>query len=162
MAKPSGDPFQDLCTMIGLMTLTWAWAENTLAITIGVINEQAGPIEGYPEAPLSLKKRIACLKVALRDIASLKSLQEEGRALAVRYSHLGRRRHDLTHGAAWQLHESDFQSANVRVIAGKYAVKDHRFNQGDAVSLNIEIAKLQDDAAAFMLKVLATFESIKS
>ena len=50
--RSSGNDFQDLCIAFGLMTLSWAWAENILASTIGVINKNAGPFKSYPEAPL--------------------------------------------------------------------------------------------------------------
>jgi hypothetical protein len=81
IGQPSGSPFQNFCSMVGLLTLTWAWAETSLAIAIGVINEQAGPIKGHPEAPLSLSRRIAYFKAALREIVQLKPLREEGNAL---------------------------------------------------------------------------------
>lgn len=157
VGKPSGIPFQDLCTMVGLMTLTWAWAENSLAMTIGVINQHAGPIQGFPEPPLSLKRRLECLKIALRDIAILEPFQEEGRALAVRFKELGARRHKFVHGAAWELDQGGFQSVSIAVRAGQNTVEDHRFDQADTVRLNIEIAKLQDETAAFMLRVAAIF-----
>src|SRR5262245_49521745 len=108
IVRPTGIPFQDMCTMVGLMTLTWAWIENSLAITIGVINEHAGPISGHPGAPLSLSKRIDCLKRALRDIAVLKPLQQEGRGLAARLTELGRHRHHFIHGAAWEFEKGRF------------------------------------------------------
>jgi len=149
---PSGNHFQDFCTMLGLMTFTWAWAENTLAMIIGIIIEQTGPIPGHRVAPLSLKGRIACFRIALRDVAALKPLQQEGRVLAERFVKLGARRHEFIHGAAWELGKGSFQGISLGVTAGQYAVKDHRFDIGDAVVLNAEIAKLQDDAVAFMLK----------
>ena len=158
MAKPSGDPFQDMCTVIGLMTLTWAWAETNLAMTIGVINKEAGPIKGHAQPPLSLKNRVAALRIALRDIAILHALQDEGGALAERFTHLSKRRNDLIHGAAWQFHESGFESFGIGIAAGQYAIKEHRFNQADTVALTTEIAKLQDDAQAFMLAVIRILE----
>lgn len=139
--------------MIGLMTLTWAWAETSLVMTIGIVEEYAGPTKGHPEPPLSLKKRVACFKTILRDVVILKSLQDEGRALAVRFSELGPRRHDFVHGAAWQTHENSFEATGIRVKNGNYAVENHRFDQSDAIGLTNEIAKLQDDMATFMLKV---------
>jgi hypothetical protein len=154
MMRPSGNEFQDYCTMAGLMLLTWSWAENTLALIIGVINENAGPIKGFPEAPLSLKKRIACLKVALRDIAPVKPLQEEGRVLVARFVELAPRRHDFVHGAAWQSPEGGFQSVSFRAAGGNYATHDHRFNVKDARLLAVEIAELQDSAADFLTKVV--------
>ncbi|WP_298357726.1 hypothetical protein [Rhodoblastus sp.] len=135
------------------MTLTWAWAETSLAMTIGIVEGYAGPTKGHPEPPLSLKKRVACLKAILRDVPILKHLQDEGRTLAMRFSELGRRRHDLVHGAAWHVHEGEFEATGIRVASGNYAVENHRFNQSDTISLTTEIAKLQDDMAVFMLKV---------
>jgi hypothetical protein len=143
--------------MVGLMTLTWAWAENTLAMMIGVINENAGPIQGYPEPPVSLRKRVACFKIALREIPALKFLEQDGRALAARFIALGVRRNEFVHGAAWQVQEGGFQSLGVRVIKGQNMLQDHRFDVADAVRLNAEIAKLQDDAAEILLRVAGLF-----
>jgi hypothetical protein len=140
------------------MTLTWAWSETTLAMTVGIINKEAGPIKGHPEAPLSLKRRLKCFREMLRTVAALKPLQEEGLALAERFGKLSVRRNDFVHGAAWQTHEGAFQSLAIGVHAGDYATNNHRFDVGDAVSFNGEIAKLQDDIAAFMLKVCGVFE----
>jgi hypothetical protein len=143
--------------MVGLMTLTWAWAENSLAITIGVVIEHAGPIKGHREPPLSLSKRIDAFKTALRDVAVLEPLQQEGRTLAKRFTELGRRRHGFVHGAAWQLQEGKFESVSIAVRAGTYAIKTHKFDMSDAVRLNAAITKLQDDIGAFMLKIVAVF-----
>jgi hypothetical protein len=157
--RPSGNPFQDMCTLVGLMTLTWAWVENSLAITIGVINENVGLIKGHSQAPLSLSKRIDCFKTALCDIAALKSLQQEGGALAMRLTQLGRRRHNFIHGAAWQFDEGRFEAVSIAVKSGNYAVQNHRFDQSDALMLCNEIASLQDDMAVFMLKIVQVFQN---
>lgn len=155
----SGNDFQDLCTAVGLMTLSWAWAENILALIIGVINKNAGPIKGHPEAPLSFKNRVSCLKTALRDIPSLQVIRHDGRILAERFIKLSLRRNKFVHGAAWQLHEGGFQSAGLAIHNGDYTIEDHRFNVSDAVSLESEIAKLSDDATAFLLRVCKIFDA---
>jgi hypothetical protein len=139
--------------MVGLMTLTWAWAETALAATVGIINKYAGPIKGHPQAPVSLKRRVHCLRVALRDIPVLQIVQEDGRALAVRFVQLGKRRNDFVHGAASEHHEGGFQSIAFAVERGDYAVKNHRFDVEGAVRLNVEIAELSDDAAAFTIRI---------
>ena len=143
--------------MIGLMTLTWAWAENALALTIGIILENVGEIRGHKEAPLLLKGRISCLRNALKDIPALHGLHERGYAITVRFKQLAPRRNDLTHGAAWQLDQGGFQSMGFAVTAGQYAVKDHSFNVTDAGLLIIEIQSLADDASLFMLSVRDAF-----
>ncbi len=91
----TGNDFHDLCTAFGLMTLSWAWAENILASTIGVINRSAGPIKGFPEAPQSLKNKVSCLKIALRDLPALQFVQNDGRVLAERFIELSLRRNKL-------------------------------------------------------------------
>lgn len=151
--RPSGIPFQDMCTLLGLMTVTWAWVENSLAMTIGLIQENVGPIAGHPQSPVSLKKKLECLKVALRDIEALHPFQQEAAVLLKSLKELGARRNDLVHGAAWQDSEAVFQSVSFKVIGGKYTGRDHRFNIRDAYALNVEIGKLSDDMTAFMLKV---------
>jgi hypothetical protein len=155
----SGNDFHDLCTAFGLMTLSWAWAENILASTIGVINRSAGPIKGFPEAPQSLKNKVSCLKIALRDIPALQFVQNDGRVLAERFIELSLRRNKLVHGAAWQLHDGGFQSVGFAVHRGDYAAQNHRFNVSDAVRLESEIAKLSDDATAFLFRVGKIFDA---
>ncbi len=147
--------------MVGLMTLTWAWAETTLAMTIGIINKEVGPTKGHPDAPLSLKARVACFRVLLRDIAILHPLQEEGRALAIRFGELSKRRNEFIHGAAWEHHEGGFESLGISVKDGDFDTRNKRFQQGDTIFLTAEIAKLQDDAATFMMKVAALLERKK-
>jgi hypothetical protein len=144
-----------MCTMIGVMAVQWAWAENALAIIIGCIEERCGQIPGYPNAPLNLDRRVECLKRAVRDIPRLKPFQEEGRLLAIRFKRLGKRRHDLIHGAAWQLSNGTFQSLAIKVKAGESSVHNHRFNQNDAILLNIEITKLTDDVMSFLVRIEA-------
>jgi hypothetical protein len=158
IGRPSGIPFQDLCTMVGLLTLTWAWSETTLAMTLGIINEHAGPIDGHSEAPLSLKRRLKCFRATLRTVAALEPLQKEGSALAERFGKLSVGRNNFVHGAAWQTHEGAFESFAIGVHSGNYATKNHRFDVESARLLNVEVAKLQDDMAAFMLKVVALFQ----
>lgn len=151
--RPSGVPFQDMCTMIGLLTVTWGWVDNTLAMAIGLIQENAGPIQGHPESPVSLKKKMAFLRTALRDVVRLHPFQKEGAALLESLKHLSVRRNNLVHSASWQTPEGRFQAVSFKVIAGKYAGKDHGFDIHDAVALNGEIGVLSDKMTAFMLTV---------
>ena len=156
--RPSGEEFQDFCTMLGLMTFTWAWAENTLAMTIGIIVEKTGPISGHRIAPLSLKGEVACFRNALRDITALKPATR-GQS----YCGTLRKPWHASQSIRSQCRLADekggFEGVSIGMTAGRYAVKNYRANIGDAVLLNAEIAKLQDDAAAFMLKVVAILDS---
>jgi hypothetical protein len=144
--------------MLGLMTMTWGWVDTTLAMTIGMAQEYVGPITGFPEAPVSLKKKLACLKRLLRDVPVLEPLKEEGAALIELTRELGTRRNNLVHGAAWQAHEGVFQALNLKVIAGKYAGSDHHFNIVNTHALNVKIGILSDDLTKFMLKVGETLD----
>src|ERR1700730_1343976 len=94
-----------------------------------------------------------CLKIALRDISVLQCVSNDGRLLAERFIELPLRRNKFVHGAALQHHESSFEATSVDVLHGEYAVQNHRFNISDAVSLEIEIAKLSDDATAFLSRM---------
>jgi len=89
MAKPSGDPFTDMCTMIGVMAITWAWAENWLALSIGIIDDVVPEVKGHAERPVSLKKRLSYMRVVLRDVPALEAVTEDGAALIKRFVELG-------------------------------------------------------------------------
>jgi hypothetical protein len=157
MRGPTGDESEDFFTILGMITLTWAWAENGLAIMLNTIFEHAGPIKGHPEAPLSLRRRLRCFRAALRDVSALKSLQHDGSALAMRFGELGRRRSEFVHGAASHLGEGIFEAVSATVKGRNYAIKNHRFDIRDTVLLNVEIAKFCGDVCAFMARVDAVF-----
>lgn len=135
------------------MTLSWAWTENTLAMTLSLITDKFGEIKGHSEAPVSLKQKVKCLRSALRSIDALDPLQQRGSMLAERLVALGSRRNDLVHGAMWKTREGEFQTIGFRVIAGKYATAEHGVNVGDAVALEREISELSNEMTAFMLAV---------
>jgi hypothetical protein len=146
--------------MLGLMTLSWAWAETSLAMTIGLIQEYSGPIAGHSESPVSLQKKIKCLKIALRDTASLHPFKQEASVLIKGFVELSVRRNSFVHGAALEMKEGIFQSATLKVISGKYSGEYHHFDIGDLHALNTETAKLCDDMTAFMLKVAETLSRV--
>lgn len=135
------------------MTLSWAWVEKTLAMTIAIITDKFGQINGHSEAPVSLKRKVKCLKAALKSISNLNPLQESGTILAQRLIKLGGRRNELVHGAMWKTYEGDIQTTGFKVIAGKYAVQERNIDINDAISIKGEICKLSNDMIAFMLEV---------
>jgi hypothetical protein len=124
---------------------------------IGTVIEKCGPIRGHSVAPLNLKGRLSCLKNALADVPQLKGLRDRGGLLIVRFRELGIRRNDLVHGAAWHTGKDRFESLGFGEVAGKYVPKYKSFDVADAVSLNVEITKLIDDATAFLLDVEGAF-----
>jgi hypothetical protein len=152
---PTGNEFEDLCSVVGLMTLTWAYAENGLAIMLHDIIANFGPVKGHSEPPLSLKRRIACFKTALRDVAAFQPLQQDGRALAMRFGELGRRRNEFVHAAAISVDEGGFQSLSVRPDGGNYAIENKRVEVGDAVLLQAEIAEFALSVTDFMARFSA-------
>jgi hypothetical protein len=82
MFKPAENDFQNMCTMLRLMTLIWAWAENALAIAIGIIDEAVEEMRGQRDIPVSLKRRVKYLRTALADVPKLESLKQRGNQLA--------------------------------------------------------------------------------
>ena len=149
----TGDPFRDMCTMLGLINLSWAWAETSLAMTIELIEEKLGKIRGFPESPQSLKNKVQCFKNALKDVQALQYLKEDGTILAGSFLKLAPLRHNLTHGAARQVHNDFFQSVVFKVISRKYVAQEYIFDIDYALGLNSEIGKLSDNMTLFMQKV---------
>jgi hypothetical protein len=97
--------FEELCSAVGLMTLTWAYAENGLAFMLKDIAEKLGPIKGHDKARVSLKAKLGAFRAALRSMPTLDILQHEGRALAMRFGHLGKRRNDFVQSRRWSLRD---------------------------------------------------------
>jgi hypothetical protein len=110
MFKPAEADFQNLCTMLGLMTLTWAWAENALALSIGIIDGAVEGVRGHRDIPVSMTRRLKYLRASLTDVPELHSVKDMGRKLADDFSRLNVRRNELVHGSAWQLREGGFES----------------------------------------------------
>lgn len=149
----TGNDYRDICLFIGAMTLSWAWVENTLGLTISIITDKFGEIEGHSEAPLSLKRKVQCFRKALKSISQLDGLKERGSLLAERLLTLGDRRNNLVHGAMWRTHEGDIKAISLKVVKGEYTAHEESLSVSDAIRLDREIAKLSDDMTAFMIAV---------
>jgi hypothetical protein len=159
MFKPTENDLQNVCTMLGLMTLIWAWAENALAISIGIIDGAVKEMRGQRDIPISLKRRVKYLRTALADVPELESLKERGNQLANDFIRLSVLRNELVHGSTWQLEKGGFESLGFAIIGRQQTAKQKRFTIADAVSLNVEITKLANDATAFLLRVSEIFPS---
>ena len=66
-----------------------------LALSLWMIDEAAGEIQGHPEAPISLKKRLSYWRTALRDVAALESVEQDGAALVKLFEDLAPRAMNL-------------------------------------------------------------------
>lgn len=156
--KPSGNALQNFCTMLGLMTLVWAWAENALALAIGIIDGAVtGGVRKNTEIPVSMKRRLRYLRAALIDIPALEPVKDQGRLLADRFADLAVRRNELVHGSTWQLEESGFESLRFAILGRKASAHQKRYEIADAIRLNIEITELADEACLFLLRVSEIF-----
>jgi hypothetical protein len=158
MAKPSGDPFADMCTMVGVMTITWAWAENWLALSLWLIDEAAGDIHGHPEAPISLKKRLSYLRIALRDVSVLESAKQEGAALIKLFKELAPRRHEIVHGTLYLMPQGGFESSRLAIRGREYSRHQKRVEIADVVQFNVEVNALAQASAGFNIRLRRIFE----
>lgn len=147
----SGDDFQDLCTMIGLMTIGWGWCDTVLSEIIRLIIERVGPIDGYSDAPLSMKKKIKCLRRALKTVKILEPLQQTGLALAELFVNLSGRRNEIVHSASIQTNKGLFESIGLKSVDKKYVRHTHRFTLDEAIVLSDEIGKLSDRITKLMV-----------
>jgi hypothetical protein len=143
--------------MLGLMTLVWAWAENALAIAIGIIDESVSGVRNNTELPVSMKRKLRYLRAALIDIPALEPVKRQGRLLADRFADLAVRRNELVHGSTWQLEKGGFDSLRFAIVGRQQSAHQKRYEIADAVFLNIEITKLANEACAFLLRVTAIF-----
>ena len=157
MAEPSGDAFQDMCTMIGLMVISWAWSENALALAIGIIDETVEEMRGHKELPVSLKKRLDYLRTALKDVPALEPIKEEGTALIKLFVELKERRHELIHGSTWQLDQGGFEAHLSTIKGRKHLIEQKRVEIGDVVLFNIEVDKLGEAALSFLTRIDAIY-----
>jgi hypothetical protein len=155
--KSTGTEFEDFCTQLGLITVVWAYAENGLGIMLDTIIRNVGEIEGHHEAPLLLKRRLALFKKLLRDVPALQLLRQDGRELAIRFGNLGERRNEFVHRASIHIGDGMFKATSLAVEGRQYAIKEHRFDIGDAVSLVAEVPEFCRDVLDFMARVDAAF-----
>ena len=153
MAKPSGDPFQDMCTMVGLMTITWTWAENALAIAIGTIDGKVPAMRGHSELPISLKNRLSYLRNALADVPALGPIKQDGTALVKLFIELKERRHKLVHDSTWQMPDGSFAAFHF-IIKGRQHTGEHKpVEMAQVVIFNREIEGLNLAAHTFLQNV---------
>lgn len=157
MAKPTGDPTADMFTMIGVMVVAWAWAENWLALSIGIIDDALPEIRGHPERPISLKRRLSHLRTALKDVPALEIVKQDGTALIELFVKLSPRRHELVHGSLWLMPHGGFESLHLSVKGREYASQQKRVEIRDVVLFNREVKDLTRQAAAFNARLITIF-----
>ena len=139
--------------MLGVMVITWAWAENALALCIGIIDEKIGAVRGHKVLPLMLNKRVSYLRTALADIAMLEPLKDSGNLLAERFMDLAPRRNNLVHGSVWTMPHDAFETLHLSARARKYAGEQKGLHIGDVVAFNAEVKDLADFATAFLRRL---------
>ncbi len=143
--------------MLGVTTMTWAWAENALGIAIGIIDESVPSMRGHDGLPISLKKRLSYVKTALKDVTALKPLQEEGYALVKLFMDLKGRRHDLVHGSAWLMEHGGLKLQRFTIKGRQHTSDEKPVEIADLVRLNREIEVLDSAAMGFLIAVASIF-----
>ena len=157
---PDND-FNEICQLVGLLNITWGWAENYLALSIAIIDTSVPQLRSHKQLPISLTARLTYLKHALSDVPTLKPIQERGRALAQTFADLKDQRNTLIHGAAWQTGKDHFRTARF-ITKGRNAHIQHQdFNKASGVELGNKIVALVDMAAAFLKDVVAVIPEPK-
>jgi hypothetical protein len=157
MVKPSGNNFQDFCTLYGSVSISWTWAENALALSIGIIDQNVVQLRDNKELPVSTKRRLKYLRAALVDVIALKPVQQLGDALAHKFPLLAKRRNKLIHGSLWELPEGGFELVRLETVGRVLTRHSERLEKADLVLLNAEVSKLADEAGAFLLGVAAIY-----
>lgn len=156
----TGDHFHDFCTMVGMITLTWAWGETNIARILVDIVHHTGLIDGFTKPPRAFGEQIRCLKTALNTKDDLASLKDEGLRIIDYAEGLSKRRNAFIHAAVTPIPgEPEFEGIMVAVINGQYYGREHRFSVNDAAELNHHVALLQQNLAAFMVKVSDAIEA---
>jgi hypothetical protein len=158
MAKPTGDPHSDMFTMIGVMIVTWAWAENWLALSIGIIDDAIPEVRGHPERPISLKKRMSYMRAVLRDIPALEVVKDDGHALIKRFMELSGRRHQFVHGSLWLMPEGGFKSDRLVIKGREYTREEKRVEIGEVVHFVREVKDLAHLARDFNMRLIEIFD----
>lgn len=143
--------------MVGVMTLTWAWAENALTLSIAIIDSSTQSAKRHPELPRSLKNKLSYLKAALRDHAQLEALKESGAALIEHFTKLKMTRGELVHGSAWQMDDGRFQTLAFILKGRDQTINQKVVEIGDIVRFNVEVTALSDRANAFLIAVSDVF-----
>lgn len=144
--------------MIGVMTISWAWCENALAMAIAVIDaNRVDEMPGHSSLPVSLSKRLDYLKRALREIPALETAKEDGALLAQTFSDLKQRRHSVIHGSLWRVQGGGFSNMNIQSKRRLIAPVQQQIDIKDIVLLNIDIERLSDAGMSFLKKISAIY-----
>jgi hypothetical protein len=157
MADSVPDHMRKITTLIGITTLSWAWAENSLAMAIAIIDRCEGPMRRHKRLPTAMSQRLDYLTVALVDVVALEPVIESGKALKQRFADLKVRRNELVHGAASHVHQDTFQYTILTVEGRKQTVESQSFEPNDVFLFNIEVLALADMAMAFLKSILKIY-----
>lgn len=148
-----GSEFYDIMTtLVGMMTLTWAWAETGLAYMVEIIDSELwSPTKDHKELPVSLSRRLHFLRLAFADVEALSPLRERALALFQDFSTLKKEREALTHGATVQLHTDRFE---ISTISTKGRTNTHTkkiVTLKDAFALNTKITALAENGEVVLV-----------
>jgi hypothetical protein len=146
----SPNRFQNVCTILGLLTLTWAWAENALALAVGLIDENVPSMRGFKEIPISQRGRLQYLRNALKDVAALEPVQEHGRLLIEHFVTLGSRRNELIHSSRGPDEEGAMAALGFAISARQQKGFQKSFDIPATIALIGEVRDLADEAIHFM------------
>ena len=141
--------------MLGMMTLTWAWAENALVLSIGIIDESGAKPRPPQGLPISFSGKLKYLRAALRGVSALKHLQDRGTSLMDELAALADRRNALIHASIGVSESGGLESTLFPKSGGTPARK--KVSVAEAVALNIDIDKVSDDVTQFLLSVSKAF-----
>jgi hypothetical protein len=152
MAKPSGDDFQDFCTMLGMMTLTWAWIENALALSIGIIDESGLKPRPDRGLPISLSGKLKYLRAALGSVSPVKPLKDRGVALMDKLSTLANRRNAFVHASIGPIERGNGLESTLFPNDGSHPTRAP-VSMADAIALNIAIDDLVEETIWFLMEI---------
>lgn len=133
---------QSVLTTIGNMTITWASIERMLDELIAWYQHARTRLEA--QHPVSLKNKLAYLRVMQRDVEFTSQIREFLRYTRIETKRLGAERHNVIHGVLHLASARDLIWRTQRVLySGPFASLEHRAYSNDEIQkISREISDL--------------------
>lgn len=133
---------QSVLTTIGNMTIAWAGIERMLDELIAWYQHARTRLE--TQHPVSLKNKLAYLRVMQRDAGFTPEIQEFLRHIRIETKRLGVERHNIIHGLLHLKSARDLMWRTQRVLYdGPFARLEHRLYSNDQIqTIGREISDL--------------------
>lgn len=153
--SPGGTPYDDedldaLFKAVGFVVVNWGQAEQTLEMIVAMLYQQLGGKRLVKRIPVPLSAKVAFMEKCLNQLPALSQLKTQSQELAQTFTRVGKKRHDLIHGAIASLtmENGGFKFSKLDVRGEVHVLRTFHFEAATFPAFTQELIDLGSSALA--------------